>query len=165
VFVAGCEGVGPDPQLLETARRLREGKPGLQVVTAQSWAGIYARSAYQDYEDTGKTPGWAGRPKFPQPASVDISTSGGTPELALWARSACDGGHTYHRVSVGLDDPAPSPTYLTKRERKQLSKDVRSVLDRYLAAKSGWPHLSHCHSTELLGEVTSWKEKEGEESD
>lgn len=134
-------------------------RPGLAHVTADSWSGVHARTAYEDHADKGAVPGARDRPDFPEPGDEDIPESAGGddgPELALWARSVCDGGRTYHRVAAGLGTPDPAPGHLTKEERAQLSADVRRTLDRYLDARAGWPRQSHCHDTELLGEAQDW---------
>ncbi|MEU7316498.1 hypothetical protein [Streptomyces sp. NPDC007083] len=143
-----CAAIPDDDEYRE------ERPPALQSVTTKSWSGTYTDGVYEEFQDRGKTPGWAGRAKFPRPSTVEIPEPDS--ELALWAHSTCDAGPAYHRAAVALD--TQDSAVLQKRERKQLSEDVRGVLERYLKAPAGWPRRSHCHDTEVLGEAPDWQE-------
>ncbi|MEU7238939.1 hypothetical protein [Streptomyces sparsogenes] len=87
-----------------------------------------------------------------------ISSYADDPQLALWARSVCDGRETYHRVSVIpsilIEDGATAT--LSAKEHAKLSRTARTVLDRYLSAADGWPKSAGCHDTKVLGEVEEW---------
>ncbi|MBL1084924.1 hypothetical protein JK359_23625 [Streptomyces actinomycinicus] len=126
---------------------------GLEPVTADaaSWAGDLGRSAYRNYELDGEHPGLADKPDTIHDEDA---------VLALWARSECAAGTTYHRVSVhpNLDDlgDGQGGIRLTRAQRKELSAGVRTLLNRYLNAPGGWPRTQHCHDTKVLGEVEQW---------
>ncbi|MGA5423742.1 hypothetical protein [Streptomyces lavendulocolor] len=134
--------------------------PGMPVVgvTAESWSGEFAGGAYERHAYAGTAPG-SHAPSPTTPAgSVVIKDSGFPPTLALWARSVCDGGPSYHRVAI-----TPALSFGDKKEavvevhvRKRFSTDARAALDRYLAAADGWPQRSHCRDTKILGEVEQW---------
>ncbi|MET7900973.1 hypothetical protein ABZS86_05665 [Streptomyces sp. NPDC005355] len=87
-----------------------------------------------------------------------ISSDVSHPQLALWARSVCGGRATYHRVSVlpevRLADGETA--VLGAEDRAKLSRTARTVLDRYLSAKDGWPKSADCRDTKVLGEVEQW---------
>jgi hypothetical protein len=122
------------------------------TVDAASWSGELGRSAYRDYARHGEYPGFDDRPNTITDADA---------ELALWARSECAAGPTYHRVSLrpyfsdAVDFEYGGVT-LTRSQRAELSDQARELMDAYLAAPDGWPKAQHCHDTKLLGEVEQW---------
>ncbi|MER6456686.1 hypothetical protein ABT270_29395 [Streptomyces sp900105245] len=123
----------------------------LEPVTADatSWAGDLGRSAYRDYERDGEYPGFDDRPD----TLTDTDAT-----LALWARSECAAGPTYHRVSMrpNLDEAMDGASRLSRTQRTQMSTHVRQLMKAYLSAPEGWPKAQHCHDTEVLGEVEQW---------
>ncbi|ATL31381.1 hypothetical protein [Streptomyces formicae] len=140
------------------------GSPGhlaIKAADAESWSGVLANGAYDSHQDSGDVPGPGKGTARDKP--VTIGESGDDPELALWARSRCDAGATYHRVSVtpeidfdrGIDE---GRAVLEPKDRRRLSDRARAVLDRYLAAPAGWPRRSHCRDTKVMGEVASWRD-------
>ncbi|MFH8365491.1 hypothetical protein [Streptomyces sp. NPDC018031] len=128
-------------------------------VSAASWSGALGRSAYDEYEGSGAVPGWdlpAGGERPGSSGDEEIDGAASDPRLALWARSVCDGGPTYHRVSVSPEIGVVGRVVLKRADRERLSQTARTVLDRYLAAEHGWPRTAHCRDTTLLGEVEEW---------
>ncbi|MBN3928767.1 hypothetical protein IQ279_03760 [Streptomyces verrucosisporus] len=149
----------------------------IKGVDAISVSGAGARSFYQgdetglndheadEYHEPG--PGWTAVPK--RTAELLPSDDHTLPSLSLWAESVCDGGQTFHRISVTPelgyhldpdgevtrheeDGPAPS-----RVAREELSRTARAALDRYLGAPGGWPERAHCRDTKVLGEVEEWR--------
>ncbi|MFD5077006.1 hypothetical protein [Streptomyces sp. NPDC058371] len=118
---------------------------------AASWSGELGLSAYRDYRRDGDAPG------ITTPSPGKYTDTKAPESLALWARSQCAGGATYHRVSIRptLDTQVEEgdEVLLTPDQRAQLSRSVRKVMDSYLTSEGGWPKTQHCHDTELLGEV------------
>ncbi|MEU5902087.1 hypothetical protein [Streptomyces venezuelae] len=139
------------------------GSPGhltVRAAGAQSWSGVLAAGAYEEYADKALVPD----PKAPSghDKSLAVQQSDDDPQLALWARSECVAGPTYHRVWVtpAFDfdrGPADGETVLGPKDRRRLSRHARTVLDRYLSAPDGWPKRSHCRGTEIVGEVAEWR--------
>ncbi|MEU6823284.1 hypothetical protein ABZ921_21840 [Streptomyces atriruber] len=145
------------------------GSPGhltVKAAGAESWSGVLANGAYEDYADDLMVPD----PKdsglnAPADKPVTVEQSGDDPQLALWARSECAAGPTYHRVTVtpefdfdyGLED---GKVVLQPKDQRRLSQRVHTVLDRYLAAPDGWPRRSHCRKTTIVGEVAEWRERD-----
>jgi hypothetical protein len=122
------------------------------AIDATSWAGELGRSAYRDYERDGDYPGFDDRP--------DTITDDDA-ALALWARSECAAGTTYHRISLrpnldNLVDEESGGTSLTHSQRAELSHSATKLMSSYLNAPDGWPKAQHCHGTKLLGEVEEW---------
>ncbi|MET8682969.1 hypothetical protein ABZV77_02040 [Streptomyces sp. NPDC004732] len=143
------------------------GSPGhltVKAAGAQSWSGVLAGGAYGEYADKSLVPD----PRNPGPGTashdkpVTVEQSGDDPQLALWARSECMAGPTYHRVSVtpefdfdyGLEE---GKVVVEPKDQRRLSRKVHTVLDRYLAAPDGWPRRSQCHHTKIMGEVAEWR--------
>ncbi|MCF3120033.1 hypothetical protein IPZ68_09965 [Streptomyces arenae] len=132
----------------------------IRAADAQSWSGVLASGAYDHYQDSGHVPDPGKRTDSGR--TVPVEESGDDPRLALWARSECVAGPTYHRVTVtpeldfdrGLREGRRD---LEPKERRQLSQRVRAVLDRYLAAPDGWPRRAHCRQTKVMGEVQEWR--------
>ncbi|MEU7580221.1 hypothetical protein AB0B50_21795 [Streptomyces sp. NPDC041068] len=145
------------------------GSPGeltIKAVGAESWSGVLATGAYDHHQDNGYVPDPDKRTdpgERPDPDKpVTVEESGDDPQLALWARSECVAGPTYHRVTVTpqLDfdyGPQEGRAVLEPEERRRLSRQARAVLDRYLAAPDGWPRRSHCRDTKVMGEVAQWR--------
>ncbi|MFC0599430.1 hypothetical protein [Streptomyces palmae] len=139
---------------------------------AVSWSGTLARTAYHAYQDGGLVPGWgrdpdearggagggAGVPAQGQAGETRIPSYADDPRLALWARSVCDRGPTYHRVSVAprVEFAGGDEAVLAAPERQRLSTTARALLDAYLSAPGGWPRAQHCHDTTVLGEAEEW---------
>ncbi|MFD4559929.1 hypothetical protein ACFWP5_37395 [Streptomyces sp. NPDC058469] len=122
------------------------------ALDATSWSGELGRSAYRDYVGDGEYPGLGPGP--------DAVTNVGA-QLALWARSECVGGTTYHRVSVSPNiDSSLDLDYggfkMTEAARAELSGSAKKLMTTYLNAPAGWPKTQHCHDTKLLGEVEQW---------
>ncbi|MEV7190252.1 hypothetical protein AB0N81_00405 [Streptomyces sp. NPDC093510] len=142
------------------------GSPGHLTVTAagaESWSGVLARGAYDDYADTSLVPDPEAPARYDEPVTVE--RSGDDPQLALWARSECVAGPTYHRVTVTPEfdfdyGPEEGEVVLEPKDQRRLSRQARAVLDRYLAAPDGWPRRSHCGSTKIVGEVAEWRERD-----
>ncbi|GHF59488.1 hypothetical protein [Streptomyces griseosporeus] len=119
-----------------------------------SWAGELGAEAYRDYREEGRSPGFDDR--------SDNTLTEEDAALALWARSECAAGTTYHRVSIRpnlahLADPELGGHTLTRAERAGLSRAVSRLMTGYLTAPDGWPKAQHCHDTKLLGEVEEWR--------
>ncbi|MFI1678299.1 hypothetical protein [Streptomyces sp. NPDC020607] len=135
----------------------------VKAAGAESWSGVLAAGAYEDYADELQAPD----PKAPaaHDKPLTVEQSGDDPQLALWARSECVAGPTYHRVSVtpafdfdyGIED---GKVVLEPKDQRRLSRHVRTVLDRYLSAPDGWPKRSHCRGTKIVGEVAEWRERD-----
>ncbi|WP_409238167.1 hypothetical protein [Streptomyces sp. PA5.6] len=139
------------------------GSPGhltVRAAGAQSWSGVLAAGVYEEY---------AGKALVPDPEAPaghdkarTVEQTGNDLQLALWARSECVAGPTYHRVSVtpefdfdhGIED---GEVVLEPKDQRRLSRHVRTVLDRYLSAPDGWPKRSHCRGTKIVGEVAEWR--------
>ncbi|MEU5957148.1 hypothetical protein [Streptomyces sp. NPDC047525] len=135
---------------------------GLKVKAAgaQSWSGVLASGAYESFGDSGHVPGTEqSRHERGPEGQLTFDMPGDDPLLALWARSVCDGGPTFHRVTVtpALDFRHQNEVVVDKKEWRRISADARAVLDRYLAADDGWPRRSHCRDTEIMGEVEQWQ--------
>jgi hypothetical protein len=120
-------------------------------VTAASWAGPLSRSALDQYGDTGD--GFDSRGG----RRTKVIPEGEPSELALWARSTCAEGSTYHRVTVAREDSDLDERRLTEAERTGYSRNVRELMDSYLTDPDGWPRQQRCHGTEILGEVEGWR--------
>ncbi|MGV9877758.1 hypothetical protein [Streptomyces sp. NPDC003006] len=136
----------------------------VKAAGAESWSGVLAGGAYDSHRGNNHVPDPDpdpdDRPGTGKP--VTVSRSGDDPLLALWARSECDAGPTYHRVTVtpelGFGHGVDGETVvLGPKERRRLSQQVRAVLDRYLAAPAGWPKRAHCRDTQIMGEVQEWR--------
>ncbi|MEW1928065.1 hypothetical protein [Streptomyces sp. NPDC088360] len=135
-------------------------EPTTKAASAQSWSGVLAPGAYERFAGSGDVPGSELDPHKPDSAGgLTVERSGDDPLLALWARSVCDGGPTFHRVTVtpALDFQNQDKVVLDKKDQRRVSADARAVLDRYLAADDGWPRRSHCADTEIMGEVEQWR--------
>ncbi|MFE0132584.1 hypothetical protein ACFWY6_13595 [Streptomyces sp. NPDC059037] len=136
------------------------GERKVKAASAESWSGVVGAGAYERHGDSGDVPG--GNESTHEPdadGQLRIESSGDDPRLALWARSACDAGPTYHRVSVvpAFDFQYEDTVVLDKKDRRRISAQARAVLDRYLAAEDGWPRRAHCRNTEIMGEVEEWR--------
>lgn len=130
---------------------------------AESWSGVLARGAYEDHAEKAPGPGPGAPAAHDEPVTVE--RSGDDPRLALWARSACVAGPTYHRVTVtpAFDfgrGPEEDEVVLGPKDQRRISRQARAVLDRYLAAPDGWPRRSHCRGTKIVGEVAEWRERD-----
>ncbi|WP_306337397.1 hypothetical protein [Streptomyces sp. KL118A] len=142
------------------------GSPGhltVKAAGAESWSGVLASGAYGDHADELMVPDPEAPASHDKP--VPVERSGDDPQLALWARSECAAGPTYHRVTVtpAFDfdyGPEEDKVVLEPKDQRRLSQKVRTVLDRYLAAPDGWPRRSHCRSTTIVGEVAEWRERD-----
>ncbi|MEW2386911.1 hypothetical protein AB0933_00975 [Streptomyces venezuelae] len=139
------------------------GSPGhltVRAAGAESWSGVLAAGAYEEYADRALVPDPAAPAPHDRPLTIE--RSGNDLQLALWARSECVAGPTYHRVSVtpefdfdyGHED---GKVVLEPKDQRRLSRHVRTVLDRYLSAPDGWPKRSHCRGTKIVGEVAEWR--------
>ncbi|MEV6753239.1 hypothetical protein [Streptomyces sp. NPDC051214] len=131
-----------------------------KAASAESWSGVLAPGAYERFGGSGHVPGSAqSRHKRGPEGQLTFEPSGDDPLLALWARSVCDGGPTFHRVTVtpALDFRHQDEVVLGKKEWRRVSADARAVLDRYLTADDGWPRRAHCRDTEIMGEVEEWQ--------
>lgn len=136
-------------------------EPRTKAASAQSWSGVLAPGAYERFGGSGVVPGTGkSRHKRGPEGQLTFGRSGDDPLLALWARSVCDGGPTFHRVTVtpALDFRHQDEVVLDKKEWRRVSADARALLDRYLAADDGWPRRAHCRSTEIMGEVEEWQD-------
>ncbi|MEU1666939.1 hypothetical protein ABZ547_25710 [Streptomyces sparsogenes] len=183
-LVSACQGTWDAEDEDNDGRQPRDWQ--ITGVEAASWAGILGRTAYDAYEREGHVPGWGvtqgrgkpsgdggnggngdggnggggngGRGQAGAQGEDRISSYADDPQLALWARSVCDGRETYHRVSVIpsilIEDGATAT--LSAKEHAKLSRTARTVLDRYLSAADGWPKSAGCHDTKVLGEVEEW---------
>ncbi|PJE97401.1 hypothetical protein CUT44_11980 [Streptomyces carminius] len=158
------------------------GEKEIKGVSAASASGVAARRFYQTgeadpYDDSSRSPGPA---RAPEPGGRHTGTWGDftpapvnedtLPSLALWAESVCDGGQTFHRVTVTpefgyrldqgdtIEDPGYRPDADLDREtRRKMSEEAEAVLDRYLQAPGGWPERAGCRDTTVLGEVEEWR--------
>ncbi|WP_282696203.1 hypothetical protein [Streptomyces sp. CC208A] len=130
--------------------------PGAPIVgvTAESWAGESARGAYERHTRAGTAPGR----RAGSPESTAVKDVGPSPRLSLWAESVCDGGPSYHRITLtpALGSEDEKEALVEGPLRTRFSTDARTALDRYLAAPDAWPQRAHCHDTEILGEVEQW---------
>ncbi|WP_410538045.1 hypothetical protein [Streptomyces sp. KL2] len=149
----------------------------IKGVDAVSVSGVGARGFYQG-DETGPNeheagghhepgPGWTAVPDGT--AELLPGDARTLPSLALWAESVCDGGQTFHRISITpeLGYHLDSDGKVTRHEeggpalgraaRGELSRTARAALDRYLAAPGGWPQRAHCRGTTVLGEVEEWR--------
>ncbi|MCX4670858.1 hypothetical protein OG453_29890 [Streptomyces sp. NBC_01381] len=132
----------------------------VKAASAESWSGILAAGAYESHAGSGYVPGSSQSTHKPDSeGQLRIEESGDDPQFALWARSACEAGPTYHRVTVvpAFDFQHQDAVVLDKQDRRRFSAQARAVLDRYLAAADGWPRRSHCRNTEIMGEVEEWQ--------
>ncbi|WP_189544582.1 hypothetical protein [Streptomyces gelaticus] len=120
-------------------------------VSAASWAGPLAESANGQYYRTGDSF------DFLEGERTKAIPDSKPHELALWARSQCAAGATYHRVTVRTETSTLSPRTLSEAERTKFSKDARRLMDSYLTGPDGWPEQQRCHDTEILGEVEGWR--------
>ncbi|MEU7648004.1 hypothetical protein [Streptomyces huasconensis] len=132
----------------------------VKAVGAESWSGVLAGGAYESHRGNAQVPGADDPAGAREP--VTVQESGDDPLLALWARSRCVAGPTYHRVTVTPQlsftaGPQEGTAVLEPKERRQLSRKARAVLDRYLAAPDGWPRRAHCRDTKVMGEVAQWR--------
>ncbi|WP_229703675.1 hypothetical protein [Streptomyces albiflavescens] len=119
-------------------------------VSAASWAGPLSKSANDEYHLTGDSF------SFREGAPTKVIPESEPHELALWARSECAAGSTYHRVTVRTETSDLSPQTLSEAERTKFSKDARKLMDGYLADPDSWPRQQRCHDTKILGEVEGW---------
>ncbi|MEV0319290.1 hypothetical protein ACIBKX_38375 [Streptomyces sp. NPDC050658] len=136
------------------------GEREIKAASAESWSGVLAAGGYDAHADSGDVPGGSESVHKPDAeGELRVESSGDDPFLALWARSACDAGPTYHRVTVtpSFDFQHKDAVVLDKQDRRRLSGQARAVLDRYLAAEDGWPRRAHCENTEIMGEVEEWQ--------
>ncbi|MGW0905613.1 hypothetical protein [Streptomyces sp. NPDC002853] len=135
-------------------------EPRTKAASAESWSGVLAPGAFDRFGGSGAVPG-TGRSRHERgpEGQLTFGRSGDDPLLALWARSVCDGGPTYHRVTVtpALDFRHRDEVVLDKKDWRRVSADARALLDRYLAADDGWPRRAHCRDTEIMGEVEEWQ--------
>ncbi|MFH8489542.1 hypothetical protein [Streptomyces longisporoflavus] len=142
----------------DTAGRAAE--PKTAAAGVDSWSGVLAPSAYDRFGGDGDVPGSdRHRHKPDGEGRLTVEKSGDDPLLALWARSVCDGGPTFHRATVvpALDFADQDEVLLEKRDRRRMSADARALLDRYLAADDGWARRAHCRDTQIMGEVEEWQ--------
>lgn len=127
------------------------GNDAVVDVSAASWAGPLGWSALDQYDYTGDSFAFqAGR-------RTKVVPEGEPTELALWARSTCAAGSTYHRVTVNMKVSDYSERILSEAERNGYSRNARKLLDSYLTDPDGWPRQQRCHDTEILGEVEGWR--------
>ncbi|MFD7496245.1 hypothetical protein ACFV8T_28305 [Streptomyces sp. NPDC059832] len=120
-------------------------------VSAASWAGPLGESANGQYYRTGDSFG------FREGERTKVIPDSEPHELALWARSECAAGTTYHRVTVRTETSSLDSRTLSEAERTTFSEDVRKLMDSYLADPGGWPEQQRCHDAEILGEVEGWR--------
>ncbi|KUN98548.1 hypothetical protein [Streptomyces caeruleatus] len=120
-------------------------------VSAASWAGPLSRAAFDQYYSTGDSF------DFQRGRRTKVVPENEPTELALWARSTCAAGSTYHRVTVDMKVGDLSERTLSEAQRTKYSKDARELMDSYLTAPRGWPRQQRCHGTEILGEVEEWR--------
>ncbi|MGW1408876.1 hypothetical protein [Streptomyces sp. NPDC002403] len=120
-------------------------------VSAASWAGPLGESADGQYYRTGDSFG------FREGERTKVIPDSKPHELALWARSECAAGATYHRVTVRTETGDISSRTLGEAERTRFSENARKLMDSYLGDPDGWPGQQRCHSTEILGEVEGWR--------
>ncbi|SFJ80390.1 hypothetical protein [Streptomyces pini] len=158
----------------------RPEKNEIKSVEAISVSGAGARSFYQgdgtglndheadEHHEPG--PGWTAVPKgTAELLASDDRTMPSLSLLSLWAESVCDGGQTFHRISVTPElgyrlntdgrvaRHEEDGSALSKAARGELSRTARAALDRYLAAPGGRPERAHCRDTKVLGEVEEWR--------
>ncbi|WP_229871227.1 hypothetical protein [Streptomyces longisporoflavus] len=134
--------------------------PKTAAAGVDSWSGVLAPSAYDDFAGDGDVPGSDRRRHKPDgEGRLTVKKSGDDPLLALWARSVCDGGPAFHRATVmpALDFADQDELLLEKKDRRRMSADARALLDRYLAADDGWARRAHCRDTKIMGEVEEWQ--------
>ncbi|MFF3687252.1 hypothetical protein [Streptomyces sp. NPDC002187] len=120
-------------------------------VSAASWAGPLSESANGQYHHTGDSFAFREGPR------TKVIPDSEPHELALWARSECAAGSTYHRVNVRTETFSFSALTLTEAQRTTFSKDARKLMDSYLTDPDGWPRQQRCHDTKILGEVEGWQ--------
>ncbi|WP_245769624.1 hypothetical protein [Streptomyces indicus] len=133
-----------------------EGAPIVDAIV-QSWAGSYADGAYERFAETGHVPGARQRSPTRPDGSVTVAKEGTT--LSLWARSRCDTGRSYHRITLTAEFPAvgdETKHVMSRSDRTEFSQHARATLDRYLADDKAWPKRSGCGDTKILGEVEEW---------
>jgi len=153
-----CTATVVDPDApTEPVQPLEDGT--ITDVSTASWAGLLSQAAVDQYNITEDTFDSAeGRRTTPIPDDADTVT------VALWARSACAAGSTYHRVDVGMykhsvdyDEQDNYERTPTEAERTGLSRKAHELMDSYLTDPDGWPRQQRCHDTEILGEVQGWQ--------
>ncbi|MCX5262319.1 hypothetical protein OOK27_50835 [Streptomyces canus] len=120
-------------------------------VSAASWAGELGRSAVEQYHYTGDSYG------FQEGRRTKGISEGEPTELALWARSTCAAGSTYHRVTVTMKTGSLDERTLSEAQRTTYSHNARKLMDAYLTDRDGWPRQQRCHDSEMLGEVEGWQ--------
>ncbi len=121
-------------------------------VTGASWAGPLAEAANDSYDYTGDSVA------FRKGERTRVIRDGEPTELALWAESQCAAGHTYHRVTVHIEDAdADDSGEMSEAQRNTFSKDARKLMNSYLADPDGWPRQNQCRQTKILGEVEGWQ--------
>ncbi|MFF8616594.1 hypothetical protein [Streptomyces sp. NPDC015350] len=120
-------------------------------VSAASWAGPLGESVNDQYDRTGDSFG------FREGERTRVIPESKPHELALWARSECAAGATYHRVTVRTETSVIDARTLDEAERTEFSGNVRELMDSYLVDPDGWPRQQRCHDTEILGEVEGWR--------
>ncbi|WP_031083478.1 hypothetical protein [Streptomyces sp. NRRL WC-3549] len=131
----------------------------VEELRAESWSGEFARGAYERYSRAGAAPTEGPRSPGAKDGGVVLDTEEfPRPQLALWAKSQCDGGPSYHRIAVtpALDAGRERDVVVEAGVRRRFSTDAQAALDRYLTAGGSWPQRAHCHDTEVLGEVEEW---------
>jgi hypothetical protein len=120
-------------------------------VSAASWAGELGQSAVEQYDYTGDSYG------FQEGRRTKVIREGEPTELALWARSTCAAGSTYHRVTVTMKTGSLDERTLSEAQRTTYSHNARELMDAYLTDPDGWPRQQRCHDSEMLGEVEGWQ--------
>jgi hypothetical protein len=120
-------------------------------VSAASWAGPLSQSANDQYDRE------SGSVAFREGRRTKVIPEGEPTELALWARSTCAAGSTYHRVTVYMKNSDYSERRLSEAERTRVSENARKFMDSYLTEPGGWPRQQRCHDAEILGEVEGWR--------
>ncbi|MFE7621228.1 hypothetical protein [Streptomyces sp. NPDC057496] len=120
-------------------------------VSAASWAGPLGESADDQYDHTGDGFG------LREEERTRYIPESKPHELALWARSKCAAGATYHRVTVRTKTSVTDSRTLSEAERTKFSENVRKLMDGYLTDPGGWPGQQRCHDTEILGEAEGWR--------
>ncbi|MBA2944910.1 hypothetical protein [Streptomyces himalayensis] len=153
-----CTAMAVDPESpTEIDPVLEDG--AVADVSAASWAGPLSRSAVDQYDTTGDVFDFSAERR-----TTNIPDGDHRVELALWARSTCTAGSTYHRVTVGMnidfydyDEQDDYERTLTEAERTRYSRNARKLMDSYLTHPGGWPRQQRCHDTEILGEVEGWR--------
>jgi hypothetical protein len=153
-----CTAAVVDPDApTEPVQPLEDGT--ITNVSTASWAGLLSRAAVDQYNVTEDTFHSAEERRI-----TAIPDNADTVTVALWAKSACAAGSTYHRVTVGMykhsfdyDEQDDYERTLTDAERTGLSRKARKLMDSYLTDIDGWPRQQRCHDTEILGEVQGWR--------